>query len=144
MIQGITFSIIAGIMISLQAIFNARISEKIGLWHANSFVHGTGFILAFIVLLLLNRKINFTRINEINPLYLLGGIIGAIIVFSAMKGVSGLGASYSVTIIIVTQLLITFIINIFGIFGESVINFSPIKILGLVMMISGVILFQLR
>jgi uncharacterized membrane protein YdcZ (DUF606 family) len=33
---GVLFSLIAGILISLQTIFNTRVSGKIGLWETNT------------------------------------------------------------------------------------------------------------
>jgi transporter family-2 protein len=123
MIYGVLFSILSGILVSLQGIFNTRASEHIGLWNTNTLVHGSGFILAFIILITVS-KINFTNIKNVNPYYLLGGVLGVIIVFSVMKGISALGASYAITILIVTQILTNALINYFGIFGEHVISFS--------------------
>ncbi|MGM0411304.1 MAG: DMT family transporter, partial [Bacillota bacterium] len=135
-------SILAGIMVSLQGIFNTRASEHIGLWQTNTLVHGTGFILAFIILISLNQ-VNFSTFKNVEPHYLLGGVFGVIIVFSVMIGISSLGASYSITILIVTQIIANALINYFGIFGEHVIVFSWPKILGISMMIVGIMLYQL-
>lgn len=142
MIYGVFLSILAGIMVSLQGIFNTRASEHIGLWQANTLVHGTGFILAFIILISLNQ-VNLSAIKNVEPHYLLGGVFGVIIVFSVMIGISSLGASYSITILIVTQIIANALINYFGIFGEHIIVFSWPKILGLSLMIVGIMLYQL-
>lgn len=142
MVQGVLFSILAGIMVSLQGIFNTRASEHIGLWQTNTLVHGTGFILALVVLLSLN-KVDFSNFKNVNPYYLLGGILGALIVFSVMKGISALGASYSITLLIVTQIIANALINYYGIFGEHVISFSWTQITGLIMIIGGIFLYQL-
>lgn len=142
MVQGVLFSILAGIMVSLQGIFNTRASEHIGLWQTNTLVHGTGFILALIVLLSLN-KVDFSNFRNVNPYYLLGGILGVLIVFSVMKGISALGASYSITLLIVTQIIANAAINYYGFFGEHIISFSWTQITGLVMIIGGIFLYQL-
>jgi transporter family-2 protein len=88
-------------------------------------------------------KISFANIKDVNPFYLLGGVLGVLIVFSVMKGISALGASYAITILIVTQIITNALINYFGIFGEHVITFSWTQILGLLMMIGGIFLYQL-
>lgn len=142
MLYGVLFSILSGILVSLQGIFNTRASEHIGLWHTNTLVHGSGFILAFIILLAVN-KVSFANIRNVNPYYLLGGVLGVVIVFSVMKGISALGASYAITILIVTQILANALINYFGIFGEHIITFSWSQILGLFLMIAGIMLYQL-
>ena len=72
---------------SLQGVFNTRVSEKIGLWETNVFVQGTGLILTLIILLIAGNG-NFKAIKEVNKLYLLGGVLGAIIIFSVMQGIT--------------------------------------------------------
>src|SRR6056297_2908086 len=142
MIYGVFLSIFAGIMVSLQGIFNTRASEHIGIWQTNTLVHGSGFILAFILLIAVN-KVSFSNIKDVNPYYLLGGILGVAIVFSVIKGISALGASYAITILIVTQIIANALINYYGVFGEHIIYFSWTKIIGILMMIVGVLLYQL-
>lgn len=46
---GIIFSILAGIFMTIQGVFNTRSSEKIGLWETNLLVQGTGFLLTLII-----------------------------------------------------------------------------------------------
>ena len=142
MLTGILFSILAGTMIALQGIFNARMGDEVGLWHTNSFVHGTGFLVAFFILIF-NEKLNLASIKDVPPYYLLGGVMGVIIILSVMKGIGEIGASYSVTIVIITQIILTAGVNYFGFFGEPVITFSLTKIIGLVLMISGILVYQL-
>ncbi len=141
MITAVFYSLIAGIAISLQSIFSARLSEKIGFWEANAFVHGSGFVLA-IILALFFGKINFEVFKEVNPIYLTGGLIGVLIVFSVSKSVSGIGASYGITIMLVTQVIFALIFQTFGFFGEKVIQISPMKGLGIVLLVVGLIIFQ--
>lgn len=43
MIQGIFYSLFAGILIALQSIFNTNISAKTGSWTMTTVVHGVGF-----------------------------------------------------------------------------------------------------
>jgi len=142
MLQGVLFSILAGIMVSLQGIFNTRASEHIGLWQINTLVHGSGLILAVIILVTFSKG-NFANIKNVNPYYLIGGFLGVIIVFSVIKGISALGASYCITILIVTQIIANALINYYGVFGEHIIYFSWTKIIGILMMIVGVLLYQL-
>ncbi|ABR49250.1 protein of unknown function DUF606 [Alkaliphilus metalliredigens QYMF] len=140
--MGVIFSLLAGLMITLQSIFNARLGEKLSFWHTNAFVHGSGLIVAFIILLF-NEKLNFTPIKAVNPHYLLGGAMGVVIIFSVMKGITDLGASYAVTILIVTQIIATAVINYFGVFGEPIIVFTGIKVFGLLLIVSGLLVYQL-
>lgn len=141
--KGVFFSIMAGLLISLQNIFNARLSSKIGSWAATTFVHGTGFVFAITVFLFMNKS-SFSNIGEVNKLYLIGGITGTLIIFCVTKGVSYIGVSYAVTILIVSQIVFAFLISVLGFFEEPVINVTITKLLGLILMIIGVIIYQFK
>ena len=126
---------------SLQGVFNTRVSEKIGLWETNVFVQGTGLILTLIILLIAGNG-NFKAIKEVNKLYLLGGVLGAIIIFSVMQGITSMGPTYSIATILVAQLLAAGIIDSFGIFGAEQIKFTLSKFIGIGVMIVGIIIFK--
>jgi transporter family-2 protein len=126
---------------SLQGVFNTRTSEKIGLWETNVFVQGTGFILTLIILLMSGDN-NFKAIKEVNKLYLLGGILGAIIIFSVMQGISKMGPTYSIATILVAQLLAAGLIDSLGLFGAQQIKFTLSKIIGICIMIVGIVIFK--
>jgi transporter family-2 protein len=126
---------------SLQGVFNTRVSEKIGLWETNVFVQGTGFLLTLIILLVAGNG-NFKAIKEVNKLYLLGGALGAIIIFTVMKGISSLGPTYSIATILVAQLLAAGIIDSFGLFGATQLKFVLTKYIGIAIMIVGIVVFK--
>jgi bacterial/archaeal transporter family-2 protein len=140
---GIAYSIIAGISMSLQGVFNTRLSDKIGLWQANSFVQGTGFICTLVALLLASNG-NLKNIKDVNKLYLLGGILGAIIIFTVMKGIKSLGITYSISIILVSQLLSAGLIDAFGLFNTPAVKFHIYKFIGTTFMILGIIIFKCK
>jgi transporter family-2 protein len=126
---------------SLQGVFNTRLGEKIGLWETNVFVQGTGLIVTLIILLIAGNG-NLKAIKEVNKLYLLGGVLGAIIIFSVMKGITSLGPTYSIATILVAQLLAAGMIDSFGIFGAEQIKFTLSKYIGVGIMIIGIIVFK--
>ncbi len=140
---GIVFSIIAGIFISFQGVFNTRVSEKIGLWETNTIVMGSGFFIAALLMFIFGNG-SLENIGEINKLYLLGGVLGVAIVFCVMKGIALLGTTYSIAIIIITQLIMCSIIDTLGLFENPPIRFDFTKPLGVAIMIFGLIIFKLR
>lgn len=140
---GIIFSFIAGIFISLQSVFNTRVSDKIGLFETTVIVHAIGFTGAVIAMIILGDG-SFKRLKEVNKLYLLGGAFGVIIIYSVMKGISLLGATFSVAILLITQLIFATIIDTFGLFGSPQIKFDFTKPLGILIMIVGIIIFKLK
>lgn len=48
---------------------------------------------------------------------LLGGVIGAFITFTVIKGMELLGPARSVMLIVVSQLIVAYVIELFGMFG---------------------------
>lgn len=140
---GIICSIISGICMSLQGVFNTRLSEKIGLWETNAWVQGTALLITLVACFIFGNG-NFKLIGTANKLYLTGGILSAIIIFTVMKGVSALGPTYAISIILVAQLLSAALIDIFGLFHTNKIAFGPTKIIGVVLMLAGIICFKLK
>jgi bacterial/archaeal transporter family-2 protein len=140
---GAIFSIIAGALIGVQGVFNARAGDKLGLWETSTFIHATGFIFALILTLLFGNG-SFKKIGEVNKFYLTGGLFGVIIVFSVIQGINLLGAAYSVTILLVAQLIVATIIDSFGLFGSPRIPFDLTKAMGLGVMVLGILIFKSR
>lgn len=138
---GIIFSIIAGIAMSFQGVFNTRLGDKIGSWEANVFVQGSGFIVTLLILLIAHNG-SFNHLKEVNKIYLLGGLLGVIIVFTVMGGIKTLGPTCAISIILIAQLTAAAMIDAFGLFDSNQIKFGLTKVLGLVIMVLGVILFK--
>lgn len=141
--MGVLFSILAGFFISLQGVFNTRVSDKIGLWEAAAVVHAAGLLFALLILPYVGDG-SLKKIGEVSKLYLLGGVFGVIIVFSVMKGISLLGSTLSISILLVTQLIIATAIDTLGLFGNQQIKFDFTKPLGVAVMIIGIIIFKFR
>jgi transporter family-2 protein len=143
MITGLLFSIMAGIVIAVQSVFSARLGEQVGFYGANFLIHGTGFLLAMFLLLLFGKgELSIASLKELNPIYATAGFIGVVIIFSIAQGVSRLGASRGILIIVITQIVFALVINIGGWFGEQQISITPARGIGLMLMICGIIIYQ--
>ncbi|MEG0371934.1 MAG: DMT family transporter [Clostridium sp.] len=140
---GIIFSIAAGALMSFQGVFNTRLNDKIGIWEANVFVHGTALILSLIILFFAASG-DFKKLLEVDKIYLTGGIIGVLITFTVIKGISALGPTCAISTILVAQLLTAAVIDRFSLFGVQPIEFGWTKFLGIGVMIIGIILFKLK
>lgn len=140
---GIIYSILAGILISIQGVFNTRVSDKIGLWETTTIVHAIGLAFAFIIMLIWGDG-NFKKLEAVNKIYLLGGAFGVIVIYSVIKGISLLGVTFSVEILLITQLICATIIDNFGLFGNPQVKVDFTKLLGILVMIGGIIIFKLK
>lgn len=136
-------SIIAGATMSIQGVFNTRLSEKIGTFETNVFVQGTAFVLGLISLLFY-KKGDFSEIFNVNKLYLTGGILGIIITITVMLSIKDLKPTYAISVILTAQLLVAALIDAFGLFNTEKATFGLEKYIGLGLMIAGVIVFKLK
>ncbi len=140
---GFLFSALAGAAMSVQGVFNARLSEKIGLFESNVFVQGTAFVLALIVMFIAGDG-SLGRLGEANKLYWLGGAIGIVITLTVMLGMKSLGPLVAVSAILIAQLLVAALIDAFGWFGTEQAAFGWNKWVGMALMVGGVLLFKLK
>ena len=138
MLLGIVLSIIAGMAMSVQGVMNTRLGEGIGNMEANAFVQGTAFALAMIALLFW-RQGSFSALGSVSRLYWLGGALGLVITLTVMLGIKSLGTTVAISIILMSQL-----IDAFGLMGSEKIAFGWNKFVGLAVMCGGMLLFKLR
>lgn len=138
---GIFLSILSGICMSFQGVFNTRLSEKIGLWETNVIVQGTALIFTLIILFFGNKG-NIKNIKDVNKLYLLGGLLGVIIIYTVVKGISSVGTTCAISTILIAQLLAAAAIDAFGLFGTQKIAFGLNEIVGVIIMIVGIVIFK--
>ncbi|SFK83251.1 Putative inner membrane exporter, YdcZ [Brevibacillus centrosporus] len=75
---------------------------------------------------------------------MLGGVFGALIVFAVMKGITSIGPAYSVSILLISQLLVALIIDSLGLFGVEKVPMNLNKVMGIGIMIAGLIIFKLK
>ena len=137
----VIFAIISGISMSVQGVFDTRLSEKIGLWETNVLVQGTALILTLLITLFFGKG-SYNELKDVNKLYLLGGALGVIITFTVMISIGKLGATYAIGIILIAQLVAAALIDAFGLFGSEKISFHLKDVLGIIIMIIGIIVFK--
>ena len=139
----IIFAIISGISMTLQGIFNTRLEEKIGTWETNVIVQGSALILTLIILVFFGKG-NLKAIKDVNKLYLLGGFLGVIIIFTVMKSIGAMGATLGIGTILIAQLASAGIVDAFGLFGTERVTFGVREFIGIGIMIIGIVIFKWR
>ena len=139
--MGIIFSVIAGAAMSIQGVFNTRLGDKIGLYESNLLVQGGAFLLSVLAWLILGDG-RFGALREVNRLYLTGGILGILITVAVMLSIKGLSPSVAISVILVSQLLVAVLIDIFGLFDTPKIALTWHQVLGAVLMIGGIVLIK--
>lgn len=139
---GIIIALISGALMSIQGVFNTQVTKTSGIWVANTFVQFSAFVVCLLAWLIADRS-SFGTIMKVEPKYMLaGGVIGAFITYTVIKGMDMLGPAKAVMLIVVAQLLVAYIIELFGWFGVEKQPFEIRKIIGMGIAIAGIIIFK--
>ncbi len=139
---GILIALLSGALMSIQGVFNTEVTKQSSLWAANGWVQLTAFVVCVVGWLLTGRG-SLEAIFQVGHKYmLLGGVIGAFITFTVIKSMADLGPAKAVLLIVVAQLAVAYIIELFGIFGVEKQPFSLRKIIGMGIAILGIVLFK--
>jgi bacterial/archaeal transporter family-2 protein len=139
----ILYAIISGISMTLQGVFNTKLEEKVGTWETNVIVQGTALIVTLIIVMFFGKG-SFKNVKDVNKIYLLGGVLGVIIIFTVMRSIGAMGATCGIAIILVAQLASAGIVDAFGLFGVEKISFHLREFIGIAIMILGIIIFKWR
>ena len=73
---------------------------------------------------------------------IMGGVIGAAITWTVIKSIAALGPAKSALLIVIAQLAVSYIIQLFGMFGMDREPFSWRKLGGLLVAVIGIAVFQ--
>ncbi|MBE6022939.1 MAG: DMT family transporter [Cellulosilyticum sp.] len=134
-------ALISGLLMSVQGVFNTRVSEKAGLWFTTSIVNFTAFVVC-IIILFFTRDANVMGLKMVNKWYLLGGVLGAGISYTVIVAMAHLGPAFAVMMILIAQMISAYLIEVWGLFGSEKIGFTWTKLVGVGVMIVGIIIFQ--
>ncbi len=139
---GIITALISGALMSIQGVFNTGVTKQTSLWVATGLVQLTAFLVCVAAWFFTGRE-SISAIASVQPKYLLlGGIIGAFITMTVVKSMDGLGPAKATLLIVVAQLGVSYLIELFGLFGANKADFSWKKLLGMAIAVIGIIIFQ--
>lgn len=139
---GIVMALSAGVLMSVQGVFNTQVTERAGLWVTGGFVQLTAFGVCVLVWLLSGHS-SIAGLREVTPKYLLlGGVIGAFITALVVGAIGSLGPARGVLLIVTAQIVAAYLIELFGLFGSERTGFAWHKLLGLLLAVGGIVIFK--
>lgn len=139
----IVTAIVSGALMSVQGVFNEGVTKQTSVWLSAAFVQLTAFLFCLVAWLMTGRDSSVGALFRIDNKYmLLGGILGALITYTVIKSMEGLGPAQAVMIIVTSQLLIAYFIELFGMFGVDKVDFQWRKLIGVAVAIGGILLFK--
>ena len=127
---------------SIQGVFNTGVTKGSSLWAANCWVQLTAFFVCLIAWFITGKQ-NVTGMFQIEHKYmLLGGVIGAFITLTVIKSMGILGPAQAVLLIVISQIIVAYLIEVFGLFGVEKAGFEWTKVVGAVVAIVGIFIFE--
>jgi transporter family-2 protein len=139
---GIFIALISGALMSIQGVFNTGVTKSSSVWTASIIVQFTALCVCLGAWFITDRS-SLMAPFKVEPKYmLLGGVIGALITYTVIKSIGALGPGQGILIIVTSQLLVAYLIELFGIFGVDKVGFQWQKLVGIIISIGGIILFK--
>ena len=124
---GFFIALLSGALMSVQGVFNTQVTKTTGMWVSNAWVQLSAFALCLVAWLIAGRD-SVTTLAKVEPKYvLLGGVIGP---------------AKAALLIVISQLIVAYVIELLGLFGVDKEPLEWRKIIGMVIALIGVAIFQ--
>lgn len=138
------WALMAGVLIPVMAMLNARLGRHLGEpLHAPVVLFGVGLVFCLVCALLISRSLpDLSRLSGSEPINFLGGMIVAFYVISATMVAPHFGVANFIMFAVVSQIVGSVLIDHFGLFGAAERPVSGLRILGLLILISGLVITQ--
>ena len=138
----IIIALISGALMSIQGVFNTKVTEQSSMWVAAGWVQFSAFLTCVGIWLFTGRQ-PVGDLLQVTPKYvLLGGVIGALITYTVVKSMSGLGPAQAALLIVVSQIVVAYCIELFGLFGVEKADFQWRKLIGALVAVAGIVIFR--
>lgn len=139
---GLISALVSGALMSIQGVFNTEVTKQTSLWVSTGWVQLSAFFVC-VAAWMFTGKGSISALWQVENKYtLLGGVIGAFITVTVIQSMGALGPARAAMLIVVSQLLVAYIIELFGIFGVEKAAFEWRKVVGMAMAVIGIIIFK--
>ena len=125
---GFFIALISGALMSVQGVFNTQVTKSSSIWTASAFVQLSALAVCLGA--------------WVCKYMLLGGAIGAFITYTVIKSMDMLGPARAVMLIVVAQLAVAYVIELFGWFGVEKQPWEWRKAIGMAVAVAGIVIFK--
>ena len=136
--------VVAGALVTVQAPINAALGRGIGsAVGAATVSFAVGLIALFIITVAIGDGASLTKVGKVPATLLIGGLMGAVFVFSALWAVPILGVLTTAMIVILGQMVAALVIDQVGAFGLAQTDITPRRLMAAALVVGGVVLSRL-
>ena len=140
--MGFIIALLSGALMSIQGVFNTEVTKQTSVWVAAGWVQLTAFITCVVIWMFTGRE-PVAGIIQVTPKYVLvGGIMGALITYTVIRSMGSLGPAKAALLIVVSQIIIAYAIELFGLFGVEKAPCAGNKMIGAAIAIGGIVIFE--
>lgn len=143
-IVALVLAVANGIFVSIQSPTNAALSMRIGHTQATVISFFGGVLILFVVSLVSGHLPLLSHLAGLPWWQFLGGLYGAFLVYIITFCAPNLGIALSLTIIMLGQLSMGAIIDIFGLIQTQAVSVSIFRILGIAVVAVGLVLVYIN
>ena len=139
---GFLVALISGALMSIQGVFNTEMTKQTSLWVSTGWVQFSAFLVCVAAWFFTGRE-SIGMLWQVEDKYnLLGGVIGAFITVTVIKSMNSLGPAKAAMLIVISQLIIAYVIELLGWFGVEKQPLTMRKVAGMAIAIIGVVIFE--
>ena len=139
---GIWIAILSGTLMSIQGVWNTQVTKQSSLWVSTGWVQLTAFLVCVAAWFITGRDSFGTLWQVENKYTLLGGILGTFITVTVIRSMGKLGPAQATMLIVIAQLVVSYLIEMFGLFGVEKQPFEWKKLAGTAIVVAGIVLFK--
>lgn len=135
--------LIAGSMITIQSVLNSALGRKTGNFGSVFILTIVSIIVLLLLMALFPTTANFRDLPGVGEWYLyLGGILGVVILAAPIFLIPRIGATSTLTALVLGQLFLALIIDHFGLFNFPKIEINLVRVIGLILLVAGAFLIR--
>ena len=139
---GFFTALISGALMSIQGVFNTEVTKQTSLWVSTGWVQLSAFMVCVLAWIFTGRQSVSALWQVDNKYTLLGGVIGAFITITVIQSMGALGPAKAAMLIVISQLIVAYVIELLGMFGTMQQPFEWREILGMLIAIAGIVIFK--
>lgn len=111
--MAILFALLAGVFTAVESAINSQLGKQITPSIATLHSLATGAALMLAISVIRGSYPRYIRVFSISPIWLIGGVFGAMIIYLSSKAIPALGVSRTLTLILTAQILTGLVMDLF-------------------------------
>lgn len=140
--MGILTALLSGALMSIQGVLNTGVTKQSSIWTAAGWVQISAFFVCAAMWFFSGRQ-PVGALWQVEPKYMLfGGVLGALITYTVIRSMDSLGPAQAALLIVVSQIIVAYGIELFGLLGTEKADFQWSKVIGAGIAVIGIIIFK--